>query len=113
MDKTGKSCAMLAALPGSGIRENYRAQIARHVEKIPLLPDSRVYIARGLGSVGGVAVTGVQGARIARCGQRLISEWYWRLRPAEMRNLRFTIRAFGARLRCVFAVDLEEGCSQC
>jgi hypothetical protein len=47
-----------------------RAEIAKHVQKITLTPEGRIYIASGTWDLlGGVAVTMVPGARIAPFAQ--------------------------------------------
>jgi len=45
-----------------------RAEIMKHVQKIDLKPEGKIYIASGSWNLlGSVAVTMVPGARIARC----------------------------------------------
>jgi hypothetical protein len=53
-----------------------RAEIAKHVQKITLTPEGRIYIASGAWDLlGGVAVTMVPGARHARYCHRYNSGW--------------------------------------
>ena len=55
-----------------------RAEIAKHVRKITLTPEGRIYIASGTWDLlGGVAVTMVPGAGIARCSPRFGSVPSW------------------------------------